>query len=76
MIVAFLLIGFFGMWKDTMSTMAIIAVCTLISIVLGVPVGILMARSDRVQPARLKAAKHVFRARPRSLSTPRKFRPG
>ena len=42
MIVAFLLIGFFGMWKDTMSTMAIIAVCTLISIVLGVPIGILM----------------------------------
>ncbi len=49
MIIAFLLIGFFGMWQDTMSTMAIIAVCTLISIVLGVPIGILMARSDRVQ---------------------------
>ncbi len=49
MIVAFLLIGFFGMWRDTMSTMAIIAVCTLISIVLGVPIGILMARSNRVQ---------------------------
>ncbi len=49
MVVAFVLIGFFGMWKDTMSTMAIIAVCTLISIVLGVPIGILMARSDRVQ---------------------------
>jgi glycine betaine/proline transport system permease protein len=49
MTVAFLLIGFFGMWKDTMATMAIIAVCTLISIVLGVPIGILMARSDRMQ---------------------------
>ncbi len=49
MIIAFLLIGFFGMWQDTMSTMAIIAVCTLISIVLGVPIGIVMARSDRVQ---------------------------
>jgi glycine betaine/proline transport system permease protein len=49
MVVAFLLIGFFGMWQDTMSTMAIIAVCTLISIVLGVPIGIVMARSDRVQ---------------------------
>jgi len=49
MVVAFVLIGFFGMWRDTMSTMAIIAVCTLISIVLGVPIGILMARSNRMQ---------------------------
>ncbi|NKB49788.1 MAG: ABC transporter permease subunit [Alphaproteobacteria bacterium] len=48
-VIAFLLIGFFGMWKDTMSTMAIITVCTLVSIVLGVPIGILMARSNRVQ---------------------------
>ncbi len=48
-IVAFLLIGFFGMWEDTMRTMAIITVCTLISIVLGVPIGIVMARSNRVQ---------------------------
>ena len=47
--IAFLLIGFFGMWQDTMSTMAIITVCTLVSIVLGVPIGILMARSNRVQ---------------------------
>jgi glycine betaine/proline transport system permease protein len=47
--VAFLLIGFFGMWQDTMSTLAIITVCTLVSIVLGVPIGILMARSNRVQ---------------------------
>ena len=48
-IVAFLLIGFFGMWEDTMRTMAIITVCTLISIVLGVPIGSVMARSNRVQ---------------------------
>lgn len=47
--VAFLLIGFFGMWQDTMSTLAIITVCTLVSIVLGVPIGILMARSNRVR---------------------------
>ena len=48
-IVAFLLIGYFGMWEDTMSTMSMIAVCTLLSIVLGVPIGILMSRSDRTQ---------------------------
>ena len=47
--VAFLLIGYFGMWKDTMSTMSIITVCTLIAIALGVPIGIVMARSDRAR---------------------------
>lgn len=48
-VVSFLLIGYFGMWEDTMRTMSIIAVCTLMAIVLGIPIGILMARSDRVQ---------------------------
>lgn len=48
-IVSFLLIGLFGMWEDTMRTMAIITVCTLISIFLGVPTGIVMARSNRMQ---------------------------
>lgn len=43
------LIGFFGMWENTMSTLSIITVCTLLSIFLGVPIGIMMARSDRVQ---------------------------
>ena len=46
---AFLLIGYFGMWGDTMRTLAIITVATLLSIGLGVPIGIAMARSDRVQ---------------------------
>jgi len=32
-----------------MSTLSIITVCTLLSIVLGIPIGIAMARSDRVQ---------------------------
>jgi len=48
-IVAFLLIGYFGMWDNTMRTMSIILVCTLLSIALGIPIGIAMARSDRVQ---------------------------
>lgn len=46
---AFLLIGYFGMWDNTMRTLSIITVCTLLSIVLGIPIGIAMARSDRVQ---------------------------
>lgn len=43
------LIGYFGMWEDTMRTIAMILVCTLVAITVGIPLGILMARSDRVQ---------------------------
>ncbi|MBF0288534.1 MAG: proline/glycine betaine ABC transporter permease [SAR324 cluster bacterium] len=46
---SFLWVGYFGMWENTMRTMSIITVCTVISIALGIPIGILMARSDRVQ---------------------------
>ena len=45
------MIGYFGMWEDTMATLAIISVATLLCIALGIPLGILMARSDRVQSA-------------------------
>ncbi len=45
----FFTIGYFGMWQDTMSTMSIILVCTFLSIGLGIPIGISMARSDRIQ---------------------------
>ncbi|NKB61816.1 MAG: ABC transporter permease subunit [Gammaproteobacteria bacterium] len=48
-ILSFLAIGYFGMWKDTMSTLAIISVSTIVCITAGIPLGILMARSDRAQ---------------------------
>jgi glycine betaine/proline transport system permease protein len=48
-IISLFLIGLFGMWEDTMSTLSIITVSTLLSIALGIPIGILMARSDRTQ---------------------------
>lgn len=48
-ILSFLLIGYFGMWDNTMRTMSIITVCTLLSVILGIPIGIFMARSDRAQ---------------------------
>ena len=48
-ILSFLAIGYFGMWHDTMSTLAIISVATLLCIAVGIPFGILMARSDRTQ---------------------------
>lgn len=46
---SFFVIGYFGMWEDTMATLAIISVATLVCIVIGIPTGIFMARSDRVQ---------------------------
>jgi glycine betaine/proline transport system permease protein len=46
-VVALCLIGYFGMWEDTMRTIAMVAVCTLIAVVIGIPMGIVMARSDR-----------------------------
>ena len=46
---SFLLIGYFGMWEDTMSTLAIILVATLLCICIGIPIGIAMARSNKVQ---------------------------
>ncbi len=47
--VSFLAIGYFGMWEDTMRTLSVITVCTLLAIALGIPIGIVMARSDRAQ---------------------------
>ena len=49
--IAFFVIGFLGMWDDTMRTLAIIFVSTVIAIVIGLPIGIAMSRSDRVQSA-------------------------
>jgi len=48
-ILCFLAIGYLGMWKDTMSTLAIISAATLICIGIGIPIGVLMSRSDRIQ---------------------------
>ncbi|WP_271273123.1 ABC transporter permease [Aliamphritea hakodatensis] len=48
-IVAFSVIGYLGMWEDTMSTLSIITVCTIVAIAIGIPLGILMARSNKVQ---------------------------
>ncbi|MBU2965034.1 proline/glycine betaine ABC transporter permease [Amphritea sp. 2_MG-2023] len=48
-VISFFMIGYFGMWDNTMRTMSIILVCTFLAVALGVPIGIAMARSDRVQ---------------------------
>ncbi len=48
-VVTMLLIGYFGMWEDTMRTVSMILVCTVLAILIGIPIGILMARSDMVR---------------------------
>ena len=48
-IVSLFLIGYFGMWDNTMRTLSMITVCTILSIMLGIPLGIAMARSNRIQ---------------------------
>lgn len=48
-IVTLLVIGFFDMWDDTMKTISMIFVCAVLSIAIGIPAGIIMSRSDRVQ---------------------------
>ena len=45
-LISFILIGLFGMWDDTMRTLAIVVVSTLICIVIGIPIGILMAKNN------------------------------
>jgi len=42
-------IGSFGYWEETMMTLAIIVVSVIISLSVGIPAGIVMTRSDRVQ---------------------------
>ncbi len=43
------LIGYFAMWEDAMKTLAMISTATLTAIIVGIPIGIMMAKSDRVQ---------------------------
>ena len=50
-VVTLVLIGMFGMWTDTMKTVSMILASTLLSILIGLPLGILMSRSQRMQSA-------------------------
>lgn len=49
MMALMLIVGSLGMWDLAMSTLALIGVSVLLAIVIGIPTGILMARSDLVQ---------------------------
>ena len=43
------MIGVFGYWDDSMRTLAIVIASVAVSLLIGFPLGVLMARSDRVQ---------------------------
>ncbi|UWQ19870.1 proline/glycine betaine ABC transporter permease [Jannaschia sp. M317] len=47
--VSFLFMAFINFYDDAMSTLSIIFVCTIISVALGVPIGIAMSRSNVLQ---------------------------
>lgn len=50
-VLTLLAIGYFGMWEDTMKTISMIFVCTVVALTLGLPIGIAMSRWDRLQRA-------------------------
>lgn len=43
------LVGVFGMWEDTMKTISMIFVSTVVAIGIGMPIGIMMSRANRLQ---------------------------
>lgn len=48
-VVAHIIIGLFGLWDATIETMALMGVSVLIALVIGIPLGILAARSPRFE---------------------------
>jgi glycine betaine/proline transport system permease protein len=46
---AFVFIGYFKMWEETMSTIAIILTSVIMAVAIGLQTGIAMSRSDRTQ---------------------------
>ena len=48
-IACFIVIGYFGMWENCMATVAIISVATLVCIAVGIPIGVIMSKSSRVE---------------------------
>lgn len=51
LLVAFLLVllGLLGVWKEAMATVALMLAATVLSVLIGVPLGIAMSRSDRMR---------------------------
>jgi glycine betaine/proline transport system permease protein len=47
----FLIMGLFGLWAESMQTLALMGVSVMISLAIGIPLGILAARYDKVDAA-------------------------
>ena len=45
------LLGLFGLWDDTLKTLAMVLVATLLAVAIGLPLGVAMARAPRLQRA-------------------------
>ncbi|HEY5672350.1 MAG TPA: proline/glycine betaine ABC transporter permease [Malonomonas sp.] len=48
-VLTFLLIGYLGLWEDTMTTLAMVICSVVFCAVVGIPLGIFAGRSDRVE---------------------------
>ncbi|MEE9376300.1 MAG: proline/glycine betaine ABC transporter permease [Rhizobiaceae bacterium] len=48
-IISLFLIGYLGMWTDTMKTLALVSVSTFVCIAIGIPLGIIMSKSNRLE---------------------------
>lgn len=48
-VLALLAIGWVGLWRDTMVTLSMVTVCTIVAVIIGLPIGILAARSNRAE---------------------------
>ena len=46
---AFFAVGYFDMWEPMISTVSLVTAATLICLVVGIPLGVWMSRSDRMQ---------------------------
>ena len=51
--VLLVLLGLLGVWNEAMATVALMLAATILSVLVGVPLGIAMSRSDRVRGAML-----------------------
>jgi len=47
------MLGFFGLWEPGMRTVALMLTATLLAVLIGIPLGIWMSRSDRVEKVTL-----------------------
>jgi glycine betaine/proline transport system permease protein len=48
-LLSFLLVGYLGLWEDTMTTLAMVICSVVFCAVVGIPLGILAGRSDRFE---------------------------